>query len=694
MAIAEQADAGNRNRDSASQRQKAKTRAAQDIGEPPAIDNPKRREQCLDSFGTFCTTYDPLTFNVPFGRNGLRAIDRIEEVIRDGGLYALAEPRGDGKTSKLRMASIWSILRGSRKFPMYVGANSTKAHRLLGAVKTLLWRNKRLYLDFGPELHAFWELEGEPRGAQGQRYRGEKTSVLWEANLIRFAQMDCSACSGAAFQASGIESADIRGSSVPGLSGEGTPRPDFVIIDDPQTDDTARSTVETQKRYETIMAGVLGTEGAGDSPLAGVMLVTCISKGDLADKVLDRKQCPEWRGERMRLLDTMPKNMALWDEYAEIKHECFRLDKPATEATDFYKAKRAEMDAGAEAPWPERTKGRESAIQYAMDLYYRDPNSFWAEYQNDPMERVSSATTRLTPSEICERVNGHDRGTPPNEASTLTAFIDVQGSSLWPVVCWWDKGFSGGLLDCGTFPEQGRTYFTLNDIEAGGKTLADTYSSAGLDGQIFAALKDLCDKLLGVDWVRADGTPMRIDRCLIDANWGRSTKIVKRFCRQSKYAAVLTPSHGRYVGARSTPFDHYPDREGERVGEGWRMPMPKNRGEVRHVSWDTNYWKSFFHARMSTSPGDLGNFTLFGRRPETHRMFADHCAAEYSVKVEACGRAVDEWRERPGKPDNHWFDGVVGCAVAASMCGVVLKNVGIVKPKAKKRRRGHVSTLE
>jgi hypothetical protein len=274
----------------------------------------------------------------------------------------------------------------------------------------------------------------------------------------------------------------------------------------------------------------------------------------------------------------------------------------------------------------------------------------------------------------------------PPEATIITAFIDVKQSSLWPVVCWWSPDFTGGLLDCGVFPEQGRTYFTLNDVEQGGRTLANDFPTAGFDGQVFAGLTALTDKLLGAEWMRDGGTPMRVDRCLVDANWGRSTKIVKRFCRQSKYSSTLTPSHGRYVGATSTPFDQYRDLVGERSGEGWRMPKPTKATDGRHLAWDTNYWKSFFHARMSTPMGDPGNFTLYGRSPAVHRMFADHCGAEYSTRVEAKGRVVDEWKIKPEKPDNHWFDGVVGCAVAASMCGVMLSNAGH-KAKTVQRRR-------
>jgi len=39
---------------------------------------------------------------------------------------------------------------------------------------------------------------------------------------------------------------------------------------------------------------------------------------------------------------------------------------------------------------------------------------------------------------------------------------------------------------------------------------------------------------------------MRIDRCFIDANWGQATDVVYQFCRQSQFAGVLLPSHGRY----------------------------------------------------------------------------------------------------------------------------------------------------
>jgi len=79
-------------------------------------------------------------------------------------------------------------------------------------------------------------------------------------------------------------------------------------------------------------------------------------------------------------------------------------------------------------------------------------------------------------------------------------------------------------------------------------------------------LEKLTDVILGREWQRDDGAMMRIERCLIDANWGQSTDVVYQFCRQSPFAAALLPSHGKYVGASSIPFSEYTRKKGDRVG--------------------------------------------------------------------------------------------------------------------------------
>ena len=224
------------------------------------------------------------------------------------------------------------------------------------------------------------------------------------------------------------------------------------------------------------------------------------------------------------------------------------------------------------------------------------------------------------------------------------------------------------------------------------RTLQLAAKGAGLEGAIYAGLEALTNDLLGREWRREDGAHLKIERCLIDANWGTSTDVVYQFCRQSAHAAVLTPSHGRFVGASSIPFSEYRRKRGDRVGLNWRIPSVHGRRAIRHVLFDSNYWKSFMHARLAVAMGDKGCLSLFDRDPEVHRLLAEHLTSEYRVKTEGRGRVVDEWKLRPEASENHWLDCLVGCAVAASMQGVVLP--GTDAKAAVRRERVRLSDLQ
>jgi phage terminase large subunit GpA-like protein len=327
------------------------------------------------------------------------------------------------------------------------------------------------------------------------------------------------------------------------------------------------------------------------------------------------------------------------------------------------------MDEGAVVAWAARHNPDEaSALQHAMNLKFQDEAAFFAEYQNEPLDMVNEEDA-LTADEIAAKTNGMECGAVSIGCTHLTAFIDVQQKLLFWVVTAWDDEFTGFVVDYGAWPDQGKGYYTLRDAR---RTLERAAPRAGMEGAIYGGLEKLTDAILGKEWQRDDGAMMRVERCLIDANWGQSTDVIYQFCRQSRFAPILLPSHGKYVGASSIPFSEYTRKKGERVGHNWRIPSVKGKRAVRHVIYDTNYWKSFIHARLSVPMGDHGCLSLFGRNPETHRLFSEHLTAEYKVRTEGRGRIVDEWKMKPTMFDNHWFDGIVGCAVAASIQGVSL----------------------
>ena len=138
--------------------------------------------------------------------------------------------------------------------------------------------------------------------------------------------------------------------------------------------------------------------------------------------------------------------------------------------------------------------------------------------------------------------------------------------------------------------------------------------------------------------------------------------------------------------ASSNPFNEYKKKPGERRGNNWRQSrVVGGHRALRHIVFDTNFWKTFIQTRLTTSIGDKGSLLLWGDEATAdHRMFADHLTSEVPIETEGRGRVVTEWHLPPSKPDNHLLDCIVGCAVGASMEGVALPNV---EAKATHRKR-------
>jgi len=659
-------------------RNAALSTSGRDIGEIPAVVDPQRKEKTVTGFRSFCESYFPDTFTLAWSPDHLKVMAKIEEAVLHGGLFAMAMPRGSGKTTIAECACLWAILTGAREFVCLIGSDEGHATDMLDSIKMELDGNDQLLEDFPEAVYPIHCLEGIPNRCNGQLHKGERTHIGWTAQEIILPTIPGSPASGAIIKVAGL-TGRIRGMKFKRADGR-TVRPSLVVLDDPQTDESARSLSQCATRESILAGAVLGLAGPGRK-IAGVMPCTVIRPSDMADRILDREKHPTWQGERTKMVYSFPANEKLWAKYAQIRAESLRNDNGGKEATEFYRKHRDEMDAGAAVAWPERHNPDElSAIQHAMNLRLQDEAAFFAEYQNDPLPEDEGDADMLTAEQVAAKTNGMKRGVIPLGCNHVTMFIDVQGKLLFHTVAAWEDDFTGYVIDYGAYPDQKRAYFTLRDAT---RTLGRAAPGAGLEGAIYAGLEKLTGDYLSREWRRDDGAAMRIERCLIDANWGQSTDVVYQFCRQSAHASIVMPSHGRFVGASSIPFSEYKRKRGDRVGHHWRIPNVQGRRQVRHLLVDTNYWKSFVHARLAVAMGDKGCLSLFGKYD--HRLFADHVTAEYRVKTEGRGRTVDEWKLRAGHPDNHWLDCLVGCAAAASVCGVNLP--GMVDWSNRKRKR-------
>lgn len=649
-----------------SHRERMAARAAElsasgrDIGKLPPVENAERKAAAAKDFRQFCDSYFPATFCLEWSPDHLRVIAAIESAVLEGGLFAFAMPRGSGKTSLVETAALWSILYGHHDFIAIIGADEEHARTMLDSIKTECEVNEALLGDFPEAIYPIIALEKIHQRASGQLYQGKPTAISWTSSEVQFPAIPDSKASGGIIRVAGI-TGRIRGMSAKRACDGRKVRPSLVLVDDPQTDESAKSPSQVMTREAVLKSAILGLAGPG-AKISGLCTVTVVAPDDLADRLLDRSIHPEWQGQRTKLVYEWPPADDLWAKYAELRREGQKAGIGTAEADEFYSANRLEMDAGAVVAWENRKQADElSALQHAWNLRIdRGEAAFASEFQNEPLTQANESG-RLKKPDIVSRTVGIARGVVPLESDLLTAFVDVQERVLFWLVVAWNKNFGGVVVDYDVYPKQPTTFFEAARAKA---TLALAAGGAGFEESLAAGLEQVASRILGSEWTREDSAIMRVQQMMIDANWGQSTQLVRTFARRSDFAASILPSHGRGIGASGQPIGERKRGRGDRIGLNWRIST--NNDNQRQIVYDTNFWKSFVAARLRHKPGDPEAIAL---TRGDHDLLAEHFTAEYPVRTEARGRTVDEWKMPPGK-DNHWWDCLVGAAVAASVTGL------------------------
>ena len=628
-------------------RNAAASKSGRDIGPVPDIADVKRRTRCRNSLRYFCETYNPEAFSLKWSPDHIRVIERIEEAAMLGALYAFAMPRGSGKSTVCRMGALWSLAYAHCRYTYLIGATGEKAEDSLDAIKMYCRFLPVFGADFPEMCHGPRALAGLANRANGQISKGEPTLITWSKDRVVFptvkppsnwpAKWELLASgtvptSGSVLSVSGLTGEGIRGSLLTLQSGESI-RPDLVLIDDPQSRESATSPTQNRTREILVSADVLGMAGPGKK-ISAVMPCTVIEKGDMADCLLDRTKHPLWRGERTQMLESFPADTAAWEEYFEVYLHCAQLEPPDFKAANsLYRKDRRRLDAGATASWPQRKlPGEVSAIQSAMHLYVRDRRAFMSEYQNDPEDQKSySALLDLNAEAVAgkNRLTRLDRCAVPSDATKLTAFIDVHKELLYYSVCAWNERFGGSVIDYGTWPEQSRKHFSLANASA---TLTDRFPSLPDDAIVFAALKELFTHVLGREYRRdGDSTPMRIEKCLVDSGWKPDP--VFQAARQSAFAASILPSKGYAITASARPMAEWIKRPNEEKGTNWRVGPGTGGGRGRAALFDPNYWKTFTAERLLTPPAAPGCLQIFGVDSQEHTLYAEHISATWTLTL-------------------------------------------------------------
>lgn len=635
-----------------------KTAKQAEAGPIPPVADSRRRKRYAKSLDKFLRYYMPNLFSRPFSDDQLDAIGKIEQALTNGGQFAEAMPRGAGKTTIIQGSMIWASLYGHRRYLVVVGSDQRAADAIIRDIKAELETNDRLLEDFPEVCVPVRHIDGRGQRCNTQTVDGVRTHIGWKQNQLVFPAIEGSPSSGTAIEGRGITSG-VRGMK------RGDKRPDFVLLDDPQTRESADSASQTQGREQIILGDVMGLAGH-DRKISAVMCCTVIRKGDLSDRFLDREKRPEWQGHRTPLVYSWGDAEDLWAKYHEIWKEGQRQGEGTDAATAYYRKNRKKMDAGARVTCKHMydRHNEESAIQHAYNLLYTvGEQAFAAEYQNDPQEAMESLYD-ITPELVASRVNGMPRWSVPENAGMVTGFADINYLGLHWSVCGWQNDFTGYVASYGKHP--------------GGKdVLFDPKSGQNRDAAIYQGLTDLMDRVASAEIIRND-TPSGLDLFMIDCGAGWMDTVFQwvRF-NSRKYPFKIMPSRGWGSGRyRQTKVIG-------RAGEGWHQTEFSGKGRV--VSHDADLWRMRAQKAFLLEVGSPGSLSIFGENSKKHTGFADQMCGEKLVDYAETDKGVMyRWEYVVGRR-NDLLDAVVGCMVGAAACGA--SSVPTPSRKRKKVRR-------
>ncbi|MCP4581015.1 MAG: hypothetical protein GY839_05315, partial [candidate division Zixibacteria bacterium] len=502
------------------------------------LDDPvdiKRRRKAERNPEYFCRTYAPHVFYNPFCKDQKDIVESILACVENSTFqYVLAE-RGGGKSQIARfIGGVYAIVTGRVKWFVYLGASQTEADNGVQDIMAHYeLEDSLLRADYPEVCQLVHALGGAPQAGGGQTVGGKRTRIKWSPKRVLFPIVNGSKASGAIISPRGIDGA-IRGLSFQGK------RPDLILGDDLDTEESAVSTVQTDKRKSVLTNSVLNLSGP-NTGLPVILLGTKISHNCLIAQISDPKIFPGWTGIKQKRMYKPPDAAELWDKYIYVRQsgKANGEDPHGRKAHDFYLANRKQMDKGAKISNKLRYRNitlldgsqQESS---AIEAFYNEvADKGWevvnGEYQNEPPETEQDAHV-LEVNQVAESLNGYQRGVIPPGCKALTRFIDVHNRDLVWIDIAWKCGLIGYVVDYGV---------VLTNLPSKTSITEKEYNS-----QIELAIIDTLEYMKEAEqeggYPYADtGVVKHIDLCLVDSGDGViHTDAVYKFCSGAvKYMA-------------------------------------------------------------------------------------------------------------------------------------------------------------
>lgn len=646
---------GKTTRDSETQKQRDKRAESARIV-IPECKNPLRRERALADPELFLMTYFPDRYGIRFGKDHLFMIDTIVSRGKHGGRQAVAAPRGRGKSELVKGLLVFLVCAEVVRFVLPVAATTPLAKRLYRDFKKKLATNNLLLEDFPEICYPIRALEGAPQRATRQHIDGQLTNIVWTGDYVSLPHVPGSPYGGVKMTYYGLDAA-FRGANIDG------DRPDLIIIDDPETRESAKSLPQIEDREAIIDQDISGLASQEEN-LAIVVLTTVQNRFSLSYRLTDPKLKPAFNGRRFGMVVQWPKNMDLWNDYIAARHASQAAgDEHGRQAVALYLSNRAAMDDGVEMLSdhfvPVTVDGEElvhSAIQQAFNkIADTNLDAYQTEYQNDPPAEEEIETLGLTAARVQSRLTRYpQRECDPNADLRIVGLDIGKHNSHWTDTAW-EGNAIGSVVDYGIMETHGLT--------------ADSDQRA-IELAILASLEVWADEVV------AAISPMLV---LIDS--GTYTQAVYEFCRRK--GRPFYPSKG-WAANRF----HMPKKQDgkEPFLEAYASKQIEERVWLYNVN--TEWWKKWVHQRFLTATHDAagnridGSLALFdpGTDKKRHLSFAHHIVAEEERLVPVYGKELKrEWFVK--NRNNHWLDALALACAGAGCVGVRLVPEVRAEPK-------------
>lgn len=710
-------------------------RAENEISPIPPIYDPRRRAKCEADPVLWLRTYLPEVFFCDFSGSQKEFIKECWSAILVRGSKNINAYRGFGKTSILAGLLLLSHLSGHTRHALFVTAEGGNSVASASAFfESALYEKydappekcRPIAQDY-PEV--FYPIQR--RGGVAQRpltYHGEPVGIKISPTMVVFPTVAGSPSSGSVIRFTSIASSSIRGSHK-SIRGEGEKRVDLVLLDDIQSDGTAKSETEVSNIMHTINSTLklLGgrSKSGGKESLIILSALTQNQQDDVAIRMISEH--PEFCTSIIRFLREVPRDFRPWTAYKDYRDDTFRRYaadqvKARRLVRKYYRDHQSEIEEGVISD--DQTlfeEWQENPIHYALEIWCSSLKTFWCELQNDSIRAAQETSVGLVPILVQRKTRPNtddpetNRPLPrywiPSGTDVLTAFVDCGEHYLNYQVTAFNKNFSiAHVVDFGVWPEQPGPVTKSNyyvDIQ-------ELYKEGDRFDRLSAAVTDCLALIFKQAYFDNQGRPLGpelhretdflqnafskghgreyfrfLSVCGVDAGDGEMETAVwsgiERFHQRDEglYLGRAIPTYGHAAEARLMRY--WPLKPGEyRRGRDqagacdWIENPTRNRGIMKRypnvyasLIFDANSAKTRRNNAWLTPVDRPGAETVFEHHdPDMAKAYAEQqCSEEYKETYKS-NLLYQVWSmKRPKFADNEFLDTDAGCWALANYVG-------------------------